>query len=87
LSTVEQFVFGLRQDGIRLWLDNGQVRYRAYKGTLTQDKIKEIRLRRAEIVVCEEWPFQAAIAFSGAKSTARKRRNSILSHLIRRRKL
>lgn len=42
---------------------------------------------RLSIVVGEEWPFQVARVFGVAKSAARKRRNRILSDLIRRRKL
>jgi amino acid adenylation domain-containing protein len=41
--TALQFLSELRRDGIQIWLDNDQLRYRAPKGLLTPARIEQLR--------------------------------------------
>jgi hypothetical protein len=50
LSTLAEFLSVLRHEGIHLFLEEGQLRYRALRGSLTQHLAEEIRTRRDEIV-------------------------------------
>jgi amino acid adenylation domain-containing protein len=39
----------LRQEGIRIWLDGGRLRYRALRGAMTADRLAVLREREADI--------------------------------------
>lgn len=44
----------LREKGVRLWSENGQLRYKAPKGALTQEEIGGLRVYKAKIVALLE---------------------------------
>jgi amino acid adenylation domain-containing protein len=50
MSTPESLLEQLRQLGVTLWYESGQLRYRAPKGVLTPERIAELRSRKDEIV-------------------------------------
>lgn len=50
MSTPEQFLDELRREGVKLWCEDGQLRYRAAKGLLTPARIEGIRNRKVEIL-------------------------------------
>jgi amino acid adenylation domain-containing protein/non-ribosomal peptide synthase protein (TIGR01720 family) len=41
----------LRRDGVKIWLDKGQLRYRAPKGMLSAQRLEEIRHYRTELML------------------------------------
>lgn len=41
---------GIRQKGIRLWVEDGRLRYAAPKGVLTEDDLAELRACRSELL-------------------------------------
>jgi aspartate racemase len=50
MSTIESFLSARHAKGVRLWVEDGQLRYRAPKGALAADELDEIRTRKAELV-------------------------------------
>ena len=50
MTNIVQYLADLRQIGVRLWLDDGALRYEAPKGRLSAEAIAEMRGRKAEIV-------------------------------------
>ncbi|MGJ4946579.1 amino acid adenylation domain-containing protein, partial [Bradyrhizobium sp. HKCCYLS1011] len=46
---IENLLSVLRRDGVQIWSENGQVRYRAPRGVMTRERIAEIRARQQEI--------------------------------------
>ena len=46
---IEGLLSQLRRDGVRIWLENGRLRYRAPKGVLTPERLAEIRASQHEI--------------------------------------
>ena len=47
---IADVVGSVRKKGVRLWSENGQLHYKAPKGTLTQDEIERLRISKSEIV-------------------------------------
>jgi pyochelin synthetase len=45
-----QLLGHLRQDGVELWIDEGQLRYRAPKGVMTQQRLELVKLHRELLV-------------------------------------
>ena len=50
MSTAADYVTFLSRSGVRLWVDNGQLRYHAKKGVLGSEELTRLRLMRNEIV-------------------------------------
>ena len=50
MSTPADYVAFLNRNGVRLWVDNGQLRYRARKGALSSEELARLRSMRSEIV-------------------------------------
>src|SRR5262249_41940411 len=50
MSTVENLLFSLRENGVSFWLDGDQLRYRAPKNVLQAGQLREIRERKLEII-------------------------------------
>ncbi len=50
MFAIEAFVFKLKREGISLWLDEGNIRYRAPAGKLTAELKAELRSLKAPIV-------------------------------------
>ncbi|WP_316186189.1 non-ribosomal peptide synthase/polyketide synthase [Bradyrhizobium sp. SZCCHNR31011] len=46
---IENLLSLLRRDGVQIWSENGQVRYRAPRGVMTRERIDEVRARQQEI--------------------------------------
>jgi Condensation domain/TubC N-terminal docking domain len=44
----------VRQKGVRLWAENGQLRFKAPKGALTQQEVERIQLSKEEIIALLE---------------------------------
>lgn len=51
---IEEVLRSIRERGVRLWSTDGQLRYRAPKGTLTRDEIDGLRARSKQIVAALE---------------------------------
>src|SRR5437879_7800238 len=49
LMMIEGLLSRLRRDGVRIWLENGRLRYRAPKGVLTPERLAESRASQHEI--------------------------------------
>lgn len=52
MNGIEEFLSAWRSIGAKFWIENGQLRYRAPKGALTQENLEEIRARKSEIISC-----------------------------------
>lgn len=50
MSTVENLLLSLRENGVSFWLEGDQLRYRAPKQALTAAQLGEIRERKLEII-------------------------------------
>jgi len=50
MGTIESFLSARHSKGVRLWIEDGQLRYRAPKGALAAEELEEIRTRKAELV-------------------------------------
>jgi phthiocerol/phenolphthiocerol synthesis type-I polyketide synthase E len=50
VSDVGKLIANLLELGVELWLENGDLRYRAKKGVLTPERLGELRARKPEIV-------------------------------------
>ena len=50
MSSPADYVAYLNQSGVRLWLDNGKLRYQAKKGILSSEELARLRSMRTEIV-------------------------------------
>ena len=48
--TAHQVLLALRSKGVKLWVDNGRLRYQAARGTLTSTEIDALRALRDEIL-------------------------------------
>jgi hypothetical protein len=51
MSALTDYLSSLRERGVKLWLNNGQLRYQASKGTLSTQEIARLRTMRDDIVV------------------------------------
>ncbi|MBN4004178.1 amino acid adenylation domain-containing protein [Nostoc sp. LPT] len=56
MKTIHEFLSELRHLDVKLWIEDGSLRYRAAKESLTPDLLKQMRERKAEIL---EFLFQA----------------------------
>jgi Condensation domain/TubC N-terminal docking domain len=50
MSTPAEYVMFLNRTGVRLWVDNGQLRYHAKKGVLSPEELARLRSMRNEIL-------------------------------------
>ncbi|MBN8472056.1 amino acid adenylation domain-containing protein [Corallococcus exiguus] len=50
MSAVQSLLAALRQDGVRLWLEGGELRYQAPRGAMTQERLAQLRARKTELV-------------------------------------
>ena len=50
MPTPADYLAFLRHKGVKLWFDNGELRYQARKGSLSADELAELRRMRAEII-------------------------------------
>lgn len=50
MSTPADYLAFLRQKGVKLWVDNGELRYQARKGSLRADELAELRGMRADLI-------------------------------------
>lgn len=50
MSPAHDLFNDLASHGVRIWLDAGQIRYKAVKGTMTQERLSAIRQHKAELV-------------------------------------
>ena len=50
MSTPDDYVTVLNQRGIKLWVENGQLRYHAKKGALTPEELTQLRSMKGEII-------------------------------------
>src|SRR4051794_34004601 len=50
LMTTDAFLAFLRQSGVSLWTEEGQLRFQAPKGLLLAQHLRELRARKAEIM-------------------------------------
>lgn len=50
INGIVEFLGPVQNKGIRLWLESGQLHYRATKGALTPEEIERLRASRAQIV-------------------------------------
>jgi hypothetical protein len=51
MPALADYLSSLRQRGVRLWVDNGQLRYHASKGTLSKDELARLRVLKKDIVI------------------------------------
>lgn len=54
MNKIADVVGSVREKGVRLWSENGQLHYRAPKGVLTDEEIEKLRLFRSQIVALLE---------------------------------
>lgn len=47
---IEEFIESLRQQNIELFLENGSLKFKAPKGTMTNETVSEIKNRKSEII-------------------------------------
>ena len=50
MSAVESLLSSLQDQGVTLWLENGELRYRAAKDSLAADQLGQLRQRKGEII-------------------------------------
>ena len=50
MSIIADYISALRQDGVQLWVENGQLRFRAKKGVLTAERIIQIRSKKDDVI-------------------------------------
>lgn len=50
MESVTDVLFMMRSKGVKIWTDNGQLRYQAARGALTSAEIDKLRALRAEII-------------------------------------
>jgi Condensation domain/TubC N-terminal docking domain len=51
MASIDEFLARKRAKGVRLWIEDGQLRYRAPKGGLSPAEMSEIRARKAELII------------------------------------
>ena len=51
VDTVADFLFAMREKGIRIWLDRGRLRYQAPRGLLSQHEMSELRASADAIIM------------------------------------
>jgi hypothetical protein len=61
-DSIENVLSGILRKGVRLWSENGQLRYRAPKGTLTQEEIGKLKASRSQLVALLERSSDVEIA-------------------------
>lgn len=49
-DSIADTITGLRKKGVTLWLSNGQLRYKAQKGTLSAEELEHLRVCRHQVV-------------------------------------
>jgi hypothetical protein len=69
--SVPDLLFRIRSKGIKIWADNGQLRYRPSKEALTLEEIDEIRRLKADIIDF----FRQASAANAVEATIPRRQN------------
>ncbi|MCY1023460.1 non-ribosomal peptide synthase/polyketide synthase [Pyxidicoccus sp. MSG2] len=70
MRAVQALLAALRQDGVRLWLEGGELRYQAPRGAMTQERLAQLRACKAELV---DFLRQAAGAQAAPLVSARPR--------------
>src|SRR4030088_3242456 len=50
VDSASELLFAMRLKGVRIWNDNGQLRYQATRGSLTPAEIEKLRSLRDEII-------------------------------------
>lgn len=50
MDSAAEMIVAMRLKGVRIWSDNGQLRYQSSKGALTEDDIGRLRALKAEIL-------------------------------------
>jgi Condensation domain/TubC N-terminal docking domain len=50
MSTTADYVTFLTRNGVKLWIDNGQLRYHAKKGVLSREELTRLRSMKTEII-------------------------------------
>jgi Condensation domain/TubC N-terminal docking domain len=59
-ASVEEVVNAVRSKGVRLWAENGRLRYRAPKGVLTPQDLAQLAALQDELVACLDLPSDRA---------------------------
>jgi Condensation domain/TubC N-terminal docking domain len=53
-DSIAHVLGSIREKGVRLWSENGQLRYQAPKGVLTRDELEQLRASRRELIALLE---------------------------------
>lgn len=61
-DTIDDVLGAVREKGVRLWSENGQLHYKAPKGALTQEEIARLRVSKDQIILHLERAAAAQIA-------------------------
>jgi hypothetical protein len=75
MDRISELLGYVHQKGVRLWSDNGQLRYRAPEGALTQEEMESLKLAREQIVALLER--YAGMGGAEARLEPRQRRNHV----------
>ncbi|WP_315792608.1 non-ribosomal peptide synthetase [Bradyrhizobium sp. SZCCHNRI1002] len=60
MSTVQALLTSLRKNGVSIWLDNGQLKYRAPAGGLSQAELAELRANKEGVISFLTYAHRAA---------------------------
>src|SRR5215831_853171 len=56
MSTIDKLLSALRDEGVRVWLESGELRYSAPKGALPPRRLGELREMKQQLVLyLEQW--------------------------------